>query len=41
VGIIHRPADSQEALLDALLPNALAHPGGRSLVETVVEPRQV
>jgi hypothetical protein len=41
VGIILRPAGSQEALSDALLPNALAHPGGRSLVETVIELRQV
>src|SRR6266536_6154470 len=41
VGIILRPADSQETLSDALLPNALAHPGGRSLVETVIELRQV
>jgi hypothetical protein len=39
VGIILRPADSQEALSDALLPNALA--AGGSLVETVIELRQV
>jgi len=41
VGIILRPADSQEALPDALRPNIPAHPGGRSLVETVIELRQV
>jgi hypothetical protein len=41
MGIILRPADSQEALSDAVLPNALAHTGGRSLMEPVVELRQV
>ena len=39
--IILRPADSQEALPDALRPNALAHPGWRSLVATVIEMRRV